>query len=235
VTRALASYETPRVTPVMTVKQSMPACPGMPIRGRTVNPNNKVQVNNKVINFRITSVKPYKTNEKEEIPEGNTLSDSIVLEQPTIIQNTVTQDVSRTTLYDVQMPAQIPAQMPAQIPTQIPTQMPVQIPTGQIPEVQMPTFIPPTFIEPGSRNPLILSVSRSRFAVEIPVLRINPNEYAIHPVEAMLQEVTMVSADSFCISVFLTEKEKRDQAWQKYQKFWYRYLITKFSRKFRGR
>ena len=31
----------------------------------------KVQVNNKIIDFRITSVKPYKTNEKEELLKGN--------------------------------------------------------------------------------------------------------------------------------------------------------------------
>jgi len=29
----------------------------------------KVQVNNKVIDFRVTSVRPYKSNEKEELPE----------------------------------------------------------------------------------------------------------------------------------------------------------------------
>ena len=41
----------------------------------------KVQVNNKIINFRITSIKPYKTDEKEELLEGNILPNSLVLKR----------------------------------------------------------------------------------------------------------------------------------------------------------
>ena len=55
------------------------------------------------------------------------------------------------------------------------------------------------------------AVELQPLAVEIPAVRINPNDYAIHPVETMLQEVTMVSTGSFLTSVFLTEKEKRDR------------------------
>ena len=40
-----------------------------------------MQVNNKIINFRITSIKLYKINEKEELLEGNILPNSLVLKR----------------------------------------------------------------------------------------------------------------------------------------------------------
>ena len=148
------------------------------------------------------------------MPEGNTLPNSSVSKRPFSVPYTTAGQPSTGQLYVPQTSHN------AQMPT-------AQMPTVQMPEVQMPTFIPPTFSEPGSRNPSLSQaqglqppvprtkpqtpVPKSRFAVEIPAVRINPNEYAIHPVEAMLQEVTMVSADSFITSVFLTEKEKRDR------------------------
>ena len=39
----------------------------------------KVQVNDKVVDFRITSVKPYKYNEKEDLPEVTDPKDSLLL------------------------------------------------------------------------------------------------------------------------------------------------------------
>ena len=162
-----------------------------------------MQVNNKIINFRITSVKPYKTNEKEELLEGNILPDSSVSKRPFSVPYTTAGQPSTGQLYvpqtshDAQMPVQMPdVQMPgAQMPT-------AQMPTVQMPEVQMPTFVPPTFSEPGSRNPSLSQaqglqppvprtkpqtpVPRSRLAVEIPAVRINPNDYIIHPVDTIL-------------------------------------------------
>ena len=92
------------------------------------------------------------------------------------------------------------------------------MPTVQMPEVQIPTFVPLTFSKLGSRNPLLLQVQglqppvpRSRLAVEIPAVCINPNNYTIYLVKTILQEATIVSTDSFLTSVFLTKKEKRDR------------------------
>lgn len=93
----------------------------------------KVQVNNKVVDFRVTSVKPYKRDEKEELPEEN----NTTLPLP--------ETVSRNLLK-----------------------------TGPV--------------------------------VEIPVPRINRDEYATFPEETMI-----LSLEAFTTSTFLTEKEKRDR------------------------
>src|SRR5271168_2824690 len=99
----------------------------------------KVQVNNKVVDFRVTSVRPYKSDEKEELPEGN-------------------------------------------IPNSSPSKAPL-IPREPLSNNEHPRRPPPV--------------------VEIPSLRINPDEYASFPDTAY--------TTAFMTAIFLSEKEKQDK------------------------
>lgn len=144
----------------------------------------KVQVNNKVVDFRVTSVKPYKRDEKGELPEVTDLADS-------------------------SPPFKTPPSDPYRRPS---TRAQADLADSPLLPLQ-PPFVTPglgntdpqIFVEPvlGRRN--------QRLAVEIPMPRINRDEYAIHPVESMIQEATTSSTETFVTSVFLTEKEKRDR------------------------
>jgi len=99
----------------------------------------KVQVNNKVIDFRVMSIRPYKSNEKKELPEGN-----------------------------------------------IPVLLPLIV-----------------LLTPGESLPNNEHPRRLLPSVEIPSLRINPDEYASFPETAYITD--------FITAIFLSEKEKRDK------------------------
>jgi hypothetical protein len=114
----------------------------------------KVQVNDKVVDFRITSVKPYKRDEKEDVPE-------------------------------------------------------VTDPADSSPSIETPPTEPNR--RPFTRGQEDLAGKRKRrVVVEIPMPRINRDEYAIYPTDTMLQEVA-TRTESFLTCSFLTEKEQRDK------------------------